>query len=203
MAEDDTSEEFGAVQHDWRTSMNEAPGRLQAADLQATGLLSVDPSGSLDAILATSRERLNRREELNARLRAVTSRRGRGRNSAGPALLQEECNDSLRQVSHSQLLVYIGNVWTIKNVSILGQVRRDVADQLEARGFATVWVEPDGNCLFRALSYSIYGRVQEHKKERRDVCSFMASAEGKRLFSHLHDGDNIYNQYIRYAWVVG
>ena len=158
------------MQHDWRTSMNEAPGRLQAADLQATGLLSVDPSGSLDAILATSRERLNRREELNARLRAVTSRRGRGRNSAGPALLQEECNDSLRQVSHSQLLVYIGNVWTIKNVSILGQVRRDVADQLEARGFATVWLNRMGiACLGPFLTVSM--AVSKSTRRRGETCA--------------------------------
>lgn len=46
-------------------------------------------------------------------------------------------------------------------------------DQLEEVGLRIVKEEKDGNCLFRAFSYQIYGDPKHHKLVRRKCMRYM------------------------------
>jgi hypothetical protein len=49
--------------------------------------------------------------------------------------------------------------------------------------------------MFRSLSYAIYGHQNHHKKERREVSSFMAAGRNRHLFTAFVYED--YDGYIR------
>ena len=60
------------------------------------------------------------------------------------------------------------------------QVRELIAEALAEWGLVAVWVEGDGNCLFRALSMAGVGDESQHQKMRAGVCQYMMSGQGRR-----------------------
>lgn len=80
--EDDTGEHFGAVIIDWKAS-GKGGDRIRQKEMEQVmrmGQLSVDTSGTVEAILKSARERAKRREALSAALRSFFSK---GRSGPG------------------------------------------------------------------------------------------------------------------------
>ena len=80
--EDDTGEHFGVVQDGWQSSVNGPRERVTATEaltVHAGGLTAIDPSGSLQELLESTRERVKNRERVKAALRRTQSDRGEPR----------------------------------------------------------------------------------------------------------------------------
>ena len=67
-------------------------------------------------------------------------------------------------------------------------VRELIAQALAELGLITVWVESDGNCLFRALSVALVGDESLHEQMRARVCDYMMSEEGRPRLAMAVDG---------------
>lgn len=57
---------------------------------------------------------------------------------------------------------------------------RDFREKMETKGFKIVEVSPDGNCLFRSISFLMYGDQKYHLQIRKACCDYL-ERESKRF----------------------